>query len=89
MENRLWKPVGKGLSHRFSNRFLQTETNGLALRHRFRLPLVLVGKTNWYHAGSLFGTGWSFQPVPMIFSSFFAKSSFICYIYYYLFFYYC
>ena len=37
--------------------------------------------------GSPFGTGWSFQPVPMIFFSFFPKSSFVCYIYYCLFFY--
>ena len=38
-KNRLWEPVGKGLRHRFSNRFPQTETNGLALRHRAFQPV--------------------------------------------------
>ena len=33
LENTPWEPVGNILRHRFSNRFPQTETNGLVFRH--------------------------------------------------------
>ena len=39
LENGPWEPVGNGLSHRFSNRFPPTETNGLALGHRVFNPV--------------------------------------------------
>ena len=34
LENTSWEPVRNTLRHRFSNRFPQTETNGLVFRHR-------------------------------------------------------
>ena len=38
LENTPWEPVGNILRHRFSNRFPQTETNGLNLGHRIFHP---------------------------------------------------
>ena len=87
LENRLWEPVGKGLRHRFSNRFPQTETNGIV----FKTPGFSIGALcfHWYRleiptgtkevatltqGGSPFGTGWYFQPVPMTFSLFFPNT---------------
>ena len=39
LENGPWEPIGNGLRHRFSNRFLPTKTNGLALGHRVFNPV--------------------------------------------------
>ena len=62
----------------FSNRFPQTKTNGIALRHRVFQPVpyasIGTGTTEaamLTQGGSPFGTGWYFQPVPMTFSFFF------------------
>ena len=85
-----WKPVPK-----YRDQWPRPKTPGFS-------PGAL--ETHWYwlerptgtkeaatltQAGSPFGTGWSFQPVPLSFFPILPKSSFVCFIYYYLFFYNC
>ena len=95
LENSPSAPAEKGQRNRFPNRCPATETNGLAIRHQVFQPVPQAS----------IGTGWKDQLVPqggsplwyrLVFPtgtndifSFFLKSNFICYIYYYLFFYNC
>ena len=78
LENMPLAPAEKGQRNRFPNRCPATATNGLALRHRVFQP---AWQPLWYRL--IFPTG-----TNDIFP-FFPKSSFVCYIYYCLFFYNC